>query len=85
MFIGCLRCCCGNWSFLKHAATDWLVGTWIIFWANAIGVIGMFFFTIYYLAVGASHVANFANITCWVDLIIFLIGAAYFVAGITCI
>lgn len=80
--LGCLSCCCGNRQFLiKHAATDWLVGTWFIYWANLIGVIGMFFFTLYYLAWGASHVANFANITTLIDLIIFLIGSAYFVAG----
>ena len=35
----------------------------LVFWATAVGTIGLFFFTLYYLAIGASSVSAFANIT----------------------
>jgi hypothetical protein len=80
--LSCLGYCFGHRRFLmKHFATDWLVGTWLVFWATAVGTVGLFFFTIYYLAIGASSVSAFANISTFLDCVIFLIGSAYFVAG----
>ena len=77
-----LKCCCGRRRFFtKHCATDWLVGCWLMFWSSAVGTVGLFFFTVYYLYMGASSVANFANLCTFFDSIIFLVGAAYFVAG----
>ena len=77
-----LKCCCGRRRFLmKHAASDWLVGCWLMFWSSVVGTVGLFFFTVYYLYKGASSVANFANLCTFFDSIMFLVGAAYFVAG----
>jgi len=77
-----LKCCCGRRRFLmKHAASDWLVGCWLMFWSSVVGTVGLFFFTVFYLYKGASSVANFANLCTFFDSIMFLVGAAYFVAG----
>ena len=34
-----------------------------VFWATAVGTVGLFIFTAYYLAIGASSVSAFANIS----------------------
>ena len=34
-----------------------------VFWATAVGTVGLFIFTVYYLAIGASSVSAFANIS----------------------
>jgi hypothetical protein len=43
-----------------------LISSVTVFWATAVGTIGLFVFTVYYLAIGASSVSAFANISTYV-------------------
>jgi hypothetical protein len=61
--LSCLTYCCGRRRFLlRHCATDWLLGTWFVYWSTLFSVVAFGIFTLYYLAKGASDVATFANI-----------------------
>ena len=66
---------------MKNCATDWLLGTWIMFWGTLAATILTCFYCLYSLSNGENTLTNFINITGFVDCIWFLFGSAYFVSG----
>ena len=98
-----MSCCYSSEFARKHLASDWLLGTWIVFWATFIGNIMFFLYFMYELShIRLNNVALFIYIMrynlyiyIWffisylIDMrflsvfngLMFLAGAAYFVAG----
>ncbi len=66
---------------MKHCATDWLLGTWIIFWGTLLATIMTLFYCIYSISHGDSRLSIFVNVTGFIDCVWFLLGAVYFVSG----
>ena len=73
-------CCCSNFVN-KHCANDWLLGTWLMFWATFVGAVGFSLYTLYCAVKYYNKLFIFVNFTASVDTFLFLIGCAYFVAG----
>jgi hypothetical protein len=82
---------------VKHLATDWLAGTWFLYWANVFVTVVSILFFIVACAVGAPEpifiwlsglVACYFLLLSYIVVVyrsvvstLFLIGSAYFVAG----
>lgn len=75
------NCCKSKWVEV-HCATDWLFGTWIVYYGTVVGNLLFIAYFLYELRNGkVSHLALFVYLISIATGLMFIIGAAYFVAG----
>lgn len=56
--------CFGRSDFMhRHCATDWLFGTWILFWGTLVAALVTFLVSIYGIVYKTNNVASFVNIS----------------------
>lgn len=74
--------CIGNRSFLEiHCCNDWLVTTWLFFFASLLWFIGSVFMLIYQYCKNQNGKEIYLYISSIFDSILFLIGSMYYIAG----
>jgi hypothetical protein len=75
------RICFGSHhSVIKHIQNDWLAGTWFFFYASLLSSFASLLYLIYSCR-NANQLEIFIYSSSFVDMTIFTIGSAYFVAG----
>lgn len=92
----CLVFVCGRKPcIMKHCANDWLAGTWMMFYATAVGSVALVVLTVMEIMTveetggveGTDRVESSNRITMFIDAttllaqVVFLVGSMYFVAG----
>jgi hypothetical protein len=82
---GCVGrvCCCAcfspawnlkalNWVEV-HYSTDWVIATWSIFWASALGLLLFVLFFLYEVSHGLNRLSLFVYITRYVTILLFFL------------